>query len=81
MKATGITRKVDELGRIVLPKELQRTMDIDVGTPLEIFVEGDGIVLQKYSPSCIFCGNASHVIHFKGKTVCRDCLHQLQGLE
>ena len=81
MKATGITRKVDELGRIVLPKELRRTMDIDVGTPLEIFVEGDGIVLQKYSPSCIFCGNASHVIHFKGKTVCRDCLHQLQGLE
>ena len=46
MKATGITRKVDELGRIVLPKELRRTMDIDVGTPLEIFVEGDGIVRE-----------------------------------
>lgn len=81
MKATGITRKVDELGRIVLPKELRRTMDIEVGTPLEIFVEGDGIILQKHSRSCIFCGNALHVVHFKGKSVCRNCLNQLKDLE
>ena len=77
MKSTGIVRKVDELGRIVLPIELRRTMGIEVKDALEIYVDGDHIVLKKYEPSCVFCGNAKDIIHFKGKNVCSDCAHEL----
>ncbi|MDO5142300.1 MAG: AbrB/MazE/SpoVT family DNA-binding domain-containing protein [Eubacteriales bacterium] len=77
MKNTGIVRKVDELGRIVLPIELRRTMHIDVKDSLEIFVEGDQIVLRKYQPSCIFCGDAKDLIHYKNKNVCTNCAHEL----
>ena len=73
MKSTGIVRKVDELGRIVLPIELR----IEVKDALEIYVDGDHIVLKKYEPSCVFCGNAKDIIHFKGKNVCSDCAHEL----
>ena len=62
MKSTGIVRKVDELGRIVLPIELRRTMGIEVKDALEIYVDGDHIVLKKYEPSCVFCGNAKDQI-------------------
>lgn len=68
MKSTGIVRKVDELGRIVLPIELRRTLDIDVKDSLEIYVDGSQIILKKYEPACVFCGNAKDVINFKGKT-------------
>ena len=77
MKSTGIVRKVDELGRIVLPIELRRTMNIYVKDALEIYVDGDQIVLKKYEPSCIFCGNAKDIIHYKGKNVCSACAHEL----
>ena len=77
MKSTGIVRKVDELGRIVLPIELRRTMNIDVKDALEIYVDGDQIVLKKYEPSCIFCGSAKDIIHYKGKNVCSTCAHDL----
>ena len=78
MKSTGIVRKVDELGRIVLPIELRRTLDIAEKDALEIFVDGESIVLKKYEPSCIFCGDADGVTTFRGKNVCRNCLRQLQ---
>ena len=77
MKSTGIVRKVDELGRIVLPIELRRTLDIEVKDALEIYVDGSQIILKKYEPACIFCGNATNVIHFKGRNLCEDCLHEL----
>lgn len=77
MKSTGIVRKVDELGRIVLPIELRRTLDIEVKDALEIYVDGSQIILKKYEPACIFCGNAKNVIHFKGRNLCEDCLHEL----
>lgn len=77
MKSTGIVRKVDELGRIVLPIELRRTLDIEVKDALEIYVDGSQIILKKYEPACIFCGNAKNVIHFKGRNICEDCLHEL----
>ncbi len=77
MKSTGIVRKVDELGRIVLPIELRRTLEIQVKDSLEIFVEGEQIVLKKYEPSCIFCGQAKDVTSFKGKNVCPDCMNEL----
>lgn len=73
MKATGMVRKVDELGRVVLPIELRRTMGIEEKDPVEIFVDGDRIILKKYEPACVFCGNASEVQHFHGKMVCSEC--------
>ena len=80
MKSTGIVRKVDELGRIVLPIELRRTLDIDVKDALEIYVEGSQIILKKYEPACVFCGSSKDVIHFKDKNVCRKCIHDLESI-
>jgi looped-hinge helix DNA binding domain, AbrB family len=77
MKSTGIVRKVDDLGRIVLPKELRKILNIDEHDQLEIFVDGNSIILQKYEFSCIFCGNSDDIIIFKGKHVCSDCINSL----
>lgn len=79
MKSTGIVRRVDELGRIVIPIELRRTLDIEIKDSLEIFVDGEQIILKKYSPSCIFCGNAKDVINYKGKNICQACLEELKA--
>jgi transcriptional pleiotropic regulator of transition state genes len=79
MKSTGIVRKVDELGRVVLPIELRRTLHIEDKDSIEIFVEGERVVLKKYEPSCIFCGNAAHVTTFRGKKICRHCLNTLRN--
>lgn len=78
MKSTGIVRKVDELGRIVLPKELRRTLGIEEKDPLEIFVDGNFIMLQKHEPCCVFCGNSEGAVEFKGKSVCSGCLKELK---
>ena len=80
VKSTGIVRKVDELGRIVLPIELRRTLDIGIKDSLEIYVEDDHIILKKYSPACAFCANASGITVFKGKNICSDCLKEMQKL-
>lgn len=80
MKSTGIVRKVDELGRIVLPIELRRTLEISERDALEIYVEGASIILRKYQPSCIFCGNARNVMSYKNKNICPACLKQLKML-
>jgi transcriptional pleiotropic regulator of transition state genes len=73
MKSTGIVRKVDELGRVVIPIELRRTMGIDEKDALEIYVDNEKIILKKYEPACIFCGNAADVQDYKGKRVCKEC--------
>jgi len=78
MKSTGIVRKVDELGRIVLPIELRRTLDIAEKDSLEIYVDGASIVLKKYQPACIFCDDAKGVVNFKGKNVCPHCIEELK---
>ena len=78
MKATGIVRKIDELGRVVLPIELRRTMNLDVRDPVEIFLEGDSIVLRKYEAACLFCGGTHNLTSFRGKQICAECLRQLQ---
>ena len=78
VKATGIVRRVDELGRIVLPIELRRTLDIAEKDALEIYVEGSSIILKKYRPSCIFCDGAKDVSVFHGKNVCAKCLRELR---
>ena len=77
MKSIGIVRKIDELGRIVLPIELRNKMDINTKDSVEIFVDNDKIILKKYQPCCVFCGNADNVSMFKGKLVCRDCIEEM----
>ena len=79
MKSTGVVRKVDELGRIVLPIELRKMMDINVKDAVEIFTDGDSIVLKKYQPACVFCGDAGDVVYFNGKRICRKCLESLKN--
>ena len=80
MKSTGVVRKLDDLGRIVIPIELRRTMDIGLRDTLEIFVEDDKIILKKYHPACIFCNEATDVIQFEGKNVCKNCLEKMKKL-
>lgn len=77
MKSTGIVRKVDELGRIVLPIELRRTLGIEEKDRIEIFVDGETIILRKYQPGCIFCDNAKDIINYKGKNICPDCIRAM----
>ena len=80
MKATGIVRPVDPLGRVVIPVELRRTLNIKTDDSLEVFVDGDYIMLKRYEPACIFCGNAKDVENIHGKNVCRNCLEELKKL-
>ncbi|MBS3943188.1 MAG: AbrB/MazE/SpoVT family DNA-binding domain-containing protein [Dethiobacter sp.] len=77
LKSTGIVRKVDELGRVVIPIELRRTLGIEVKDALEIYVDGEKIILKKYEPACIFCGNADNVKHYNNRIVCRECINQM----
>lgn len=78
MKSTGVVRKLDDLGRIVIPIELRRTMNIGLRDTLEIFVEDDKIILKKYHPACIFCNDARDVIYYKDKLICKRCLEELK---
>ena len=78
MKVTGIVRRIDELGRIVLPSELRKTMDLNFGDPVEVFVDSNKIILKKYQPSCIFCGSTENTRMYKEKLVCEDCINQLK---
>ena len=80
MKAKGIVRPVDPLGRVVIPVELRRTLGIKTDDSLEVFVDGDYIMLKKYEPACIFCGNAKDVVSVHGKNVCKDCLAEMKKL-
>lgn len=80
MKSTGIVRKVDGLGRIVLPIELRRVMGIDTKDPVEIFVDSDKIVLKAYRPGCEFCEAINNLVTFKDKSVCNDCLNEMANM-
>lgn len=82
MKSTGIVRKVDELGRIVLPMELRKTLDINPKDPIEIFVDKEKVVLRKYEgkfDKCSFCEDTEQLVDFKGKNVCTNCLQELHA--
>ena len=81
MKSTGIVRKVDGLGRVVLPIELRRNLSIGEKDALEIYVEQDTIILKKYEPACIFCGQAKNVKYIKGKNICPACLEEISNLK
>lgn len=77
MKATGVTRRIDELGRVVLPVELRKNLGLLNETPIEIYVEEDRIILKKYEPTCFFCGSAENVLEFHDKLICRHCATEL----
>lgn len=81
MKSLGIVRKVDELGRIVLPIETRKRLELGAGDGVEIFVEKDRVILKKYEPSCIFCGESDNVINYKDKKICKDCMEELKKAE
>lgn len=77
MKSTGIIRKIDDLGRVVLPMELRKKMGIGQHDPIEIYVDGDAIVLRKHETECIFCGGHKDLEEYKGKHVCASCRKNL----
>ncbi|KGE20039.1 AbrB/MazE/SpoVT family DNA-binding domain-containing protein [Paenibacillus wynnii] len=81
MKSTGIVRRIDELGRVVLPKELRRTLGIAPLDPLEVFVDGDKIVLKKYTPGCTLCGSIEELKHLSGKPICTTCITEVIRLQ
>ena len=79
MKSTGIVRRVDGLGRIVLPIELRRVFDLDISDNVEIYTEDDKIILKKFHRSCIFCDSPEDIVEYKGKTVCSKCMEDLRA--
>ena len=81
LKSTGIVRPVDNLGRIVLPIELRRVLDIDKDAALEVYVDNDSIVLKKYQPACIFCGSAEGVAQYQGRNICGACREAIAALK
>lgn len=80
MKATGIVRRVDELGRVVIPIEIRNQFDISEKDPIEIYVSGSSIVLKKYKPSCIFCDNTENLLSYNDKLICEKCAKDLSNL-
>ena len=79
MKATGIVKIVDDLGRIVLPKTIRRTYEIDIKDSVEIFTDEKSIIIRKYEPSCIFCSESQDIIIFRDKKICKKCLKELKS--
>lgn len=80
MKSTGIFRRIDTLGRFVLPKELRKSLDINQYDYLQIFLEGDTIILKKSQLSCVLCGNTDDLVDYHDKKICRNCLNELSKL-
>ncbi len=80
MKSTGIVRRVDELGRVVIPIEIRNQFNIVEKDPIEIFVNGSSIVLKKFEPNCIFCGNTNNLINFNNKLICEKCSNEISLL-
>ncbi len=78
MKSTGMVRRIDDLGRIVLPAEIRHSMDIQLRDALEIFTDEDRIILKKYHPACIFCSNADDVVFFQDRRICKSCLEKIK---
>ena len=77
MKSTGIVRRLDELGRLVIPIEIRNKLNISERDPIEIYVDGSNIILNKFEVTCIFCEGTKDLIDFKGKYICGPCLKKL----
>ncbi|MCI8470609.1 MAG: AbrB/MazE/SpoVT family DNA-binding domain-containing protein [Clostridia bacterium] len=81
MKSTGIIRRVDELGRVVIPIEIRNQFNIVEKDPIEIYVSGSNIILKKFEPNCIFCGNNENLLTYNDKLLCSDCASKIGALE
>ena len=79
MKSTGIVRRVDELGRVVIPIEIRNQFGIAEKDPIEIYVEGSNIILKKFEEKCIFCGNTKNLSEYKSKLICNKCAENIAG--
>jgi transcriptional pleiotropic regulator of transition state genes len=77
IKSTGMVRRIDELGRIVIPVEIRRNIGVEERGALEIMVDGDKIVLKPYKPTCIFCDSADNILKYKKKNVCKNCFLEI----
>jgi transcriptional pleiotropic regulator of transition state genes len=77
MKATGITRPLDRMGRLVIPAELREIFDFNIGTPVEIFTEGETIILKKHECTCVFCGSNEDLTQFKSRSICSNCWDEI----
>ncbi|XZH34438.1 AbrB/MazE/SpoVT family DNA-binding domain-containing protein (plasmid) [Clostridium perfringens] len=80
LKSTGVVRKLNQLGRIVLPKELRTVLNLKEKDALEIYVDGEQIILKKYEPACVFCGDAREVVNYRGKNICKKCLEEMKSI-
>lgn len=81
MKSTGIIRRVDELGRVVIPIELRNQFNIVEKDPIEIYVEGSSIILKKFEPNCIFCGSNKNLLEYQDKLICKNCSQKIAELK
>ena len=81
MKSTGVVRRLDKVGRIVFPVVLRKALDIEEKDALEIYVDGEQIILKKYKPCCVFCGEVRNVINYKGKKICNNCIKEIKGTD
>lgn len=81
MKTTGMVRPVDNLGRVVIPREIRKQFDVENGIDsFEIFVDDDKIILRKYQPGCIFCGEMEGIVTYNGHVVCKACANKLSEM-
>ena len=80
MKSTGLIRRVDELGRVVIPIELRNQFGILEKDPIEIYVDGSSIILKKYEETCVFCGSTRNVVEYKGKLICTKCTQNISNM-
>ncbi len=80
MKATGIARRIDELGRVVIPKELRRNLGIEVRDPVEMYIKGELMFMTKHLPACIFCESTEDVKLYREKLICKACMKNLKEL-
>ena len=79
MRSLGIVRKLDKLGRLVVPKETRKMFNLNEGDPVEIFTDGDKIIIKKYNPGCQCCGDMKDVKEYKGIKICKKCLNELNN--
>ena len=79
MRSLGIVRKMDQLGRLVIPKETRKMFNLNEGEPVEIFTDGDKIIIKKYNPGCQCCGNMENIKKYKGIKICKRCLNELNN--
>ena len=80
LKSTGVVRELDQLGRIVLPKELRTVLNLKEKDALEIYVDGEQIILKKYEQACVFCGDSREVVNYRGKNICKKCLEEMKSI-